>query len=211
MVRRWIVVAALAAATGSSFVPQAHATWLAELRGGAVEPIQGDLRDYLDLGVGPAFGVTLGWEASDSLALDLRVDGMWMWGTPSAHGIGHYGGWFTTDAAMSTYAITIGPTFRSEMSSVELVLGVHPGLYLSQFEAEDDYLDLAPIRVLASKDFDSGTSIDFGFNADLGARVPVTESFLVGAELAYHFAFVRDLADDSFGALIGSLSVAWRG
>lgn len=210
MFQRSFVAAAVAAVALASCPPRASASWLAEVRGGAVGPVQGDLRDYLDLGVGPAFGLTLGWQASAPVALDLRFDAMWMWGEPQAHGIGHYGGWFSTDASMSTYAITVGPTFRTDASGLELYLGVHPGLYLSDFDASDDYLNLTQIDVNASSDFASGTSIDFGFNAEVGARMPVTDSVLVGAEVAYHFAFVRDLADDSFGALIGSLSVAWR-
>lgn len=210
MFRRSIVAAALAAASWFLFAPFAHASWLAEIRGGAVGPVQGDLREALELGVGPAVGLTLSWETSANVAFDFRVDAMWMWGTATGGGFsGGHAYRFGTDSAMSTYALTMGPTLRSDLSGVELTLGVHPGLYLSTFDASDALRVLGDLD--ASNDIDSGTSIDFGFNAELGARLPVSDSFLVGAEVAYHFAFVRDLADDSFGALIGSLTVAWRG
>jgi len=208
MFRRSIVAAALAAASWHVCAFGASASWLAELRGGASVPIHDELRDELGLGVGPAFGATLGWEASESLAVDLRFDALWLSGTATAVAVSNHVYIWETDTSMNTYAISAGPAFHTDAWGLELDLGLHPGLYLSTFDGVDAVHGLDSMH--ASKDFSSGVSADFGFNAELGARVPVTESVLVGAELAYHLVFVRDLADDTFGALIGSLSVAWR-
>ena len=209
MVRRSIVAAALAAASWHVCALGAAASWLAELRGGAAVPIHDELRDALGLEVGPAFGATLGWKASESFAFDLRFDALWLSGTATAVAISNHFYIWETDTSMETYAISAGPTLHTDAWGLELDLGLHPGLYLSTFDAIDAVRGLD--GMYASKDFSSSVSADCGFNAEVGARVPVTDSFLVGAELAYHLVFVRDLADDTFGALIGSLSVAWRG
>lgn len=214
MTRRWLSpILAVLALVAPALAARAHAGVLLEGRVGVAGPVQGDIPSLLGLDLGPAFGVTAGFEVHENVDLDVRFDAVWLFGSLTAEGVVPVGGLIRAeaDSTSSTYAITFGPTFHGDASGVELYLGVHPGLYLASWELDgtiDAQGGLIPIVIEATAD--SGTSVDFGFNVEAGARFPVSDSVRLGAELAYHFDLIRDLAEDEAGALVGSLTVGWR-
>lgn len=196
----------------TAFTPRAHAGVLLEGRVGVAGPVQGDIPSFLGLDIGPAFGLTAGFELNDQVDLDVRFDAVWLFGEADASGSGPFGGSLSAnaDASSSTYAITFGPSFHTEESGTEVYLGIHPGLYLAQFELDGRLDAEGPIPIVIKANVESDTSVDFGFNVEAGVRFPVGDTVKLGAELAYHFDLIRDLADDEAGALVGSVVVGWR-
>ncbi|MFN7952620.1 MAG: outer membrane beta-barrel protein [bacterium] len=202
-----ILVAAAVACAALVARPRAANALLLDARVGLAAPAQGNLEDDLGLDVGLGAGASLGFELAEFLAIDLRYDALLLYGS-AADGV---------DSTWMSHAVTLGPELELRWDAFELYVGAHPGVYFTQLG-----LDAELRREI---DVDTDWSIDFGLNAELGARWFLSDRFFLGAEAAYHLVLVNDdhwgfdvegaefeggPIDESVGALTFGMTVGYR-
>lgn len=194
---RWIAGLLFAVACCLSTSPS-QAKLLVSGRGGLAAPVQGESFDDLNLDMGPSTGLTVGLEVWEMVSIEARIDAMWLFGDSkfsetknTLRGPTTFA--FDLETTALSYGITLGPSVLFRHEAAEVYLGFQPGVYLTRFFVDYSATASAP-RDFASaegKSADSDLSVDFGFDAEIGARLFLNEAFFLGAEVGYHLVFLR--------------------